>query len=859
MRHRLKDLANAIKSVGKKTIQSKNVAETLQTYAKTFVAPVDKDEPISLYATGNGIVHWEGSRFINGENGDVLIQLQKEDGSQIVTEAGKKHPLLQDDEPSSEGEDDSQSESDDDVSEGAEDIQNEQDADLSEGEWIQVESKRAKKSQPVVEPQKRVKAAPKTKLPEPKPIARGNMITRKRHGQDGSEVIQAQDIVRGRVRNNTAKVFLDTQSDDMDTDERSSEGAKIDRSETLVMTIREFIDESSNYSVLGKNGVKQSVRDAIKGTDMSEWKIYVLTEHDHKTMNIKEAMQGENAEEWKQAYAVEFRKLLKLTDTDILMPNAYPYGCVARPMIIILEHKTDKGRRIRCVYNGAPVRNEKHEEHYTIHSSETDTKRMSHAILATNSLKYGSRRCVLDIGSFFLHPKNILPRTAYFQFRAEYLPDEEKAEFASFINDKGYILFKTGQTVYGMHDAGSISGNVLNTVFEKADYYQVDEQTCTWRSKRPEEVAVLFNVNVDDMDFQGVPGAGHRERFIKVLEAEGYTVSHTSFEEPTQHFCGFQYHHDFKTHVVSMSAPGYVESMLKEFSMENVKVEKHPYKYVQPVWTKKQRPAIPDDDALLPPEKITELQKKIGKLMWYTNVCYEIATKVNKIASEQAKPTQRLLDEANHIIAYLAGHKNTALVFHPSDMQLSTESDASFASERESKSRIGGVFLIGGYDKNGLPVNSPISVISKIADCHPDSAAEAEYVACHDVVKKAVSIRRLLIACGFKQNQATENRSDNECAVGITNNLVMDRKTKHIDRRYHWVRHKVKEGLFRVKWYKGSSNLADFFTKLLPPADHQRMTAIFTRQFNINRKEGVLVGSHDRADNYPVNPTTKGI
>ena len=137
-----------------------------------------------------------------------------------------------------------------------------------------------------------------------------------------------------------------------------------------------------------------------------------------------------------------------------------------------------------------------------------------------------------------------------------------------------------------------------------------------------------------------------------------------------------------------------------------------------------------------------------------------------------------------------------------------------------------------------------------------DSAAEAEYVAVHDVVKKAVSFRRLLIASGFPQVKATENRSDNECAVKMTNGLVMDRKTKHIDRRYHWVRHKVKEGLFTVKWYKGSSNLADFFTKLLPPADHQKMTDIFTKQFNnINRKEGVLVGSYDRKDTYPVNPT----
>jgi hypothetical protein len=107
-------------------------------------------------------------------------------------------------------------------------------------------------------------------------------------------------------------------------------------------------------------------------------------------------------------------------------------------------------------------------------------------------------------------------------------------------------------------------------------------------------------------------------------------------------------------------------------------------------------------------------------------------------------------------------------------MQLRTESDASFASEYDSKTRIGGIFLIGEYRSDGTPVSSPIAVISKIADCHPDSATEGECVAVHDVVKKGVYLRTLLIDCGFPQKGPTENRSDNQCAVNMTNNLVLD-------------------------------------------------------------------------------------
>jgi hypothetical protein len=137
MRHRIKDLANAIRNFGKKTLRSKNVAETLQVYAETFIAPADKDKPVGVWATGNGVVRWEGPKLIDGATGETLIELQKPDGNQVVTAAGLKHPLLQEDTQSSEGENDSE----EDVSEGDEDNLSDSNEDVSEGDE---ESKRTK-------------------------------------------------------------------------------------------------------------------------------------------------------------------------------------------------------------------------------------------------------------------------------------------------------------------------------------------------------------------------------------------------------------------------------------------------------------------------------------------------------------------------------------------------------------------------------------------------------------------------------------------------------------------------------------------------------------------------------------------
>jgi hypothetical protein len=589
--------------------------------------------------------------------------------------------------------------------------------------------------------------------------------------------------------------------------------------------------ENSWIKVVSKKGLQTFKRRSALNAALN-----ILKESDHKTLTVRQAMRGADADLWRIAIDRELDRFDSMPHIRMLTPEERPYRHNAQVLVQILEHKAGKDRRLRAAFDGSKTKNK--VEIYTAYQSNLNTKKLFWAMLATNGVQ-GVRHCTMDIGSFFLHNRNLLTEKEYCFFPTQNLTAAYKAKFASYIGSDGYIMFECGQAVYGMYNAGTIAGLKLDETLVAADYYEVCRESCMWKSKRVGEELVCFILNVDDIDFMALPNAKHKERFMSVLAADGYEVDHTSFEEEIQNHCGYQIVHNTKTNTVTVSMPGYVDDMLAVFGMTNVKVQDHPYRYTQPAFSSKaQSPATEDESTLLNEEQITELQKKLGKLQWYCNICYEIVTIVSKIASAQSRPSVKVLKDVNHVIAYLAGHKNTALFFNPSDMQLSTESDASFASESKSKSRIGGVFLIGGYKPDGSPVSSPIGVFSKVADCHPDSAAEAEYVACHDVVKRGVSIRMILEDFGFPQTSPTENRCDNDCAVKMTNGLVMDRKTKHIDRRYHWVRHELKKGTFAIKWYKGSSNLADFFTKLLNKENHRRFTDLFTIQFTA--KEGVL-------------------
>jgi hypothetical protein len=57
---------------------------------------------------------------------------------------------------------------------------------------------------------------------------------------------------------------------------------------------------------------------------------------------------------------------------------------------------------------------------------------------------------------------------------------------------------------------------------------------------------------------------------------------------------------------------------------------------------------------------------------------------------------------------------------------------------------------------------------------------------------------------------------DNRSAISITKNDEYHTHTKHIDIRYHFIRHTVSQGLIQVDYVATDDMAADMFTKALP-------------------------------------------
>ena len=60
-------------------------------------------------------------------------------------------------------------------------------------------------------------------------------------------------------------------------------------------------------------------------------------------------------------------------------------------------------------------------------------------------------------------------------------------------------------------------------------------------------------------------------------------------------------------------------------------------------------------------------------------------------------------------------------------------------------------------------------------------------------------------------------------AIGIANRTINQKKSKAMDLRFYWIRDRVDQKQYIVKWQPGPSNLADYFTKAHPVHHVKRM------------------------------------
>eukprot|EP00253_Pinus_taeda_P030895 PITA_30895 len=119
------------------------------------------------------------------------------------------------------------------------------------------------------------------------------------------------------------------------------------------------------------------------------------------------------------------------------------------------------------------------------------------------------------------------------------------------------------------------------------------------------------------------------------------------------------------------------------------------------------------------------------------------------------------------------------------------------------RSTTGYVFTLAG---------GAISWMSKLQETIALSTTEAEYIAASDASKEAIWLKGLLNEIGRMQKKLNV-LCDSQSAIHLATNPAYHSRTKHIDVRYHFLRHVIDGGKVALKKVNTRENCADIFTK----------------------------------------------
>jgi len=545
-----------------------------------------------------------------------------------------------------------------------------------------------------------------------------------------------------------------------------------------------------------------------------------LDENGHKLV-YKKAKQGSDGAIWEKAAGTEIIKLIQSKTGRWIRHKDIPPGRKAayyNPRCRIKMKQGELQHRVRGTIGGDQVDFDGDTAAYT--ASMPTLKILLNAVVSTKNAKFATA----DIKDYYLGTpltdKYGRPAVEYMRIQMDFIPADVQALYnLADIEHHGAVYMEISKSIYGLPQSGRQSQDRLVKHLRAHDYIQCRNTPSLFRHKTR---GIAFTLVVDDFGIMYTEEAD-LDHFLTTLRLQ-YEI--TEDRDVKQKYVGITIEHDRKANTISLSMPGYIEKALARFQMTDARKASSPAIYTPPEYGAKIHFDEVEDDTPITAEEKTRIQQIVGVLLFYARaVDPTMLCAVNKLASHQAEPSATTVTQANRILQYAAKYPSASILLKASDMQLRCYSDASYLSEVNSRSRAGGILYLGDADTT-TGVHGAIDYLSCIISTVVSSAAEAEYAALFLVGREAICANQTLTDLGFPQ-AATLIICDNQCAVGIANRSVKQKRSKAINMRYHWIRDQVDLEAVTIEWQPGAVNLADFFTKNHPTKHHSAMRNIF--------------------------------
>jgi hypothetical protein len=349
------------------------------------------------------------------------------------------------------------------------------------------------------------------------------------------------------------------------------------------------------------------------------------------------------------------------------------------------------------------------------------------------------------------------------------------------------------KALYGLKQAGLAWWRTLRDSMKELGFegLKSDAGLFIFRNKHGFVIAVIY---VDDALFCGPNKALVQElkqKFMQRWECR-------DLGDVTE-FLRMRVHKDSSK--VKLDQCAYLETVLERCGMQNCKTAATPL----PAGYMPEPVSL---ETVIDPELRSRYQMVIGSLLYLMlGSRPDIAFAVTKLAQFAARPSEEHFSKALYICRYLRGTSKYCLTYDGTSGEgLVACTDSDWASDPQGRRSQTGYFLklAGGA----------ISWTSRAQKTIALSSTEAEYMALSDCSRQVVWMHTLMGELGYNL-RPVPICGDNQGSIFIASNPVTEKRSKHIDIRFHYIREVIERKLAEVFFIDGDKNPADLLTKNL--------------------------------------------
>ena len=354
------------------------------------------------------------------------------------------------------------------------------------------------------------------------------------------------------------------------------------------------------------------------------------------------------------------------------------------------------------------------------------------------------------------------------------------------------------KSLYGLKQAGRKWYDALSRALADLGFRTSQADPGVFYMRYKGHILILV-VHVDDCIFTGSSSCLLEE--YKAQFHARYTLTDLG---PVNWLLGIKITQDRSTRSISLSQSTYIDSILARFALEDVKAQATPM-VPGAVFSRGDSPSSPSDMDRM---RKVPYREAIGSLM-YASVATrpDISFAVSMLSQFLDNPGDAHWIGVKRIFRYLAGTQDVELTYGAERHDLVGYTDADGATQEHRRAISGHAFLIDG---------GAVSWSSRKQELVTLSTAEAEYVAATHAAKEALWLRKLVRELFPSFTAPTPLYCDNQAAIRLIEDDNYHARTKHIDVRYHFIRHTVQSGALDMIYCPTEEMVADMLTKALP-------------------------------------------